>query len=65
MYRDNNNRTLRIKRLLVAITAVLLALSLMTTISYDAFVAYAEGEEAVQTETPAAVDPAAAAGDPA
>lgn len=50
MSKEKNNRTLRIKKRLVAITSVLLALTLMTTIGFNAdFAAYAEGENNTET----------------
>lgn len=52
MYKDELTRTLRIKRRLVAIIAVIIALTMVTTISYNAcFTVYAVGEnETEQTE---------------
>ena len=50
MSKERLNRTLRIKKRLVAITSVLLALTLMTTIGFNAdFAAYAEGENNTET----------------
>ena len=52
MLKNNNIKKLRIRKRMVAIIAVLLALTLMTTISYNvSFVAFAEGEQTQQTET--------------
>lgn len=52
MSREKTNRTLRIRKRLVAITSVLLALTLMTTISFSmAFPVFAEGEDGAVTQT--------------
>ena len=64
---SDKNRTLRIrvKKCLVATLSVLLALTLVTTISFDVCpVSYAEGEEAAAAETQQAA-PAEQAADPA